>query len=218
MSSRIGGLTVALTLALAARGGAATTTETTTQVTTTLAETTTTVLVTTTTAAPTSTTTVPPTTTTTRPLPPPPAITGDDGFIVHTERALAVLREKAPDAYIHITEWIDTIRQVQRGSGMDVVNKTFLVGESTAHAPGWPENDQVVWYAGTIAHDSYHSLLYGEESTFAGRDAELACLEFQLEVLEAIEANPSFITYIQDIIEGIDDPENQYWNNPDRHW
>src|SRR5690606_39708910 len=130
---RSGGLTVALTLALAACGGAATTTETTTQVTTTLAETTTTVLVTTTTAGPTSTTTVPPTTTTTRPLPPSPAITGDDGFIVHTERALAVLREQAPDAYIHITEWIDTTRPAQKGPGREMANNTTRSGRSPAH-------------------------------------------------------------------------------------
>ncbi|MCZ6457524.1 MAG: hypothetical protein O6650_09775 [Actinobacteria bacterium] len=110
------------------------------------------------------------------------------------------------------------IEAIDAGSGMDVFTKTFLVGQETAYAPGFSRDEQVVWYAGTIVHDSCHSRLYSEGESYIGRDSELACMLDQLDALEALDRSEFFESYVQGLIDGVDDPENAYWNDPDRHW
>ena len=116
-----------------------------------------------------------------------------------------------------MVSYIVTIESVVAGSGMDVFTKTYLVGDETAFAPGFGGDDQIVWLAGTIVHDSCHSRLYSDGEEYIGRDAELACMVDQLAALESID-NDFFEEYVQDLIDGVDDPENAYWNDPNRHW
>jgi hypothetical protein len=40
----------------------------------------------------------------------------------------------------------------------------------------------------------------------------------QLDALEALDRSEFFESYVQGLIDGVDDPENAYWNDPDRHW
>jgi hypothetical protein len=100
---------------------------------------------------------------------------------------------------------------------MDVFTKTFRVGDVTAYAPGYGPADQVVWLAGTIVHDACHSRLFAEGAEYLGRDAELACLEDQLDALLVLSGF-AFEDYIQTLIDGVDDPQNDYWTDPNRHW
>ena len=185
-------------------------TTTTAATTTTSSSTTTTVLITSTTAE-TSTTTLAAITITI-------AIVGDDEFGTHTSETLQLLAADAPDGYAQVVAYIDVIEAIDAGSGMDVFTKTFLVGQETAYAPGFSRDEQVVWYAGTIVHDSCHSRLYSEGEPYIGRDSELACMFDQLDALEALDRSEFFESYVQGLIDGVDDPENAYWNDPNRHW
>jgi hypothetical protein len=144
-------------------------------------------------------------------------IIGDEAFTEQTDAALSLLASEAGDGYAQVLRYIDTIESVTAGSGMDVFTRTFLVGDETAFAPGFAREDQVVWLAGTIVHDSCHSRLYAEGVEYAGRDAELACMRDQLDTLEEID-HDYFEDYVQGLIDGVDDPENAYWTDPDRHW
>ncbi len=176
---------------------------------------------TTTTTAVVSTTVVPTTTTeaqTTTAAAATIELVGDDEFVARAGEALALLGEDAPDAYAEALIYIATIESVEAGSGMDVFTKTFLVGDETAYAPGYGEDDQVLWLAGTIVHDACHSRLYTDDQPYAGRDAELACLEDQLDALVTIDRSDGFENYVQGLIEGVDDPQNAYWTDPNRHW
>ena len=101
---------------------------------------------------------------------------------------------------------------------MDVYSKTFLVGHKSAFAPGWPKPDQIVWLASGVVHEACHSHQYSEGRHYRGKFAEVQCMEEQLEALKVIDADSPFIDYIEHLIEGADDPENQYWNFPNRHW
>ena len=104
---------------------------------------------------------------------------------------------------------------------MHVDTGTYDVGEQTAFAPGFSSADQIVWYASTIVHDAHHRYLYRSGDPYVGRDAELACLEWQREALGVIEAGDNidhFRSYVQGLVDGIDDPDHEYWNQPDRHW
>lgn len=144
-------------------------------------------------------------------------ISGDEAFVQHTESALSVIEAASPELYTQVYIYIDSIEAVSAGSGMDVYTETFKVGEQTAYAPGWPADDQVKWYASTIVHDSCHSRLYDTGEEPGGRDAELECLMDQLAALQAM-GHPAFEGYVTGLIEGVDDPGNDYWNDPNRHW
>lgn len=164
-------------------------------------------------------TTLPETTTSTSEAPPAAdiEIVGDDEFVAQASAALDQLAAETPGAYEAVRSHIDTIESVTAGSGMDVFTKTFRVGDVTAFAPGYEPADQVVWLAGTIVHDACHSRLYTEGEEYVGRDAELACLEDQLAALLDLSGF-AFENYVQSLVDGVDDPANDYWNDPNRHW
>ena len=97
-------------------------------------------------------------------------------------------------------------------------SKTYMVGIQTAFAPGFSVSEQVVWLAGTIVHDACHSNLYASGEEFSGKVAEITCLERQLEALDLIDDRGTFSNYVDELIKGAEDPDNQYWNDPNRHW
>jgi hypothetical protein len=145
-------------------------------------------------------------------------VVGSDDFKTWTERALRLLEERAPDAYREVSIAIRTIESVSAGSGMYVIEKRFAVGEQTAHAPDYDEERQLLWYASAIVHDAYHSALCASGEPYTGMEAEIQCLMVQKAALELLTDDAFFASYIQGLIDGADDPVNQYWNNPDRHW
>lgn len=144
-------------------------------------------------------------------------VVGDEQFVAQTGAALELLVAEVPSAYTEVLLHITTIESVSAGSGMDVFTKTFRVGDVTAYAPGFEEADQVVWLAGTIVHDACHSRLYTDGEPYTGRDAELACLQDQLEALLVLSGF-AFESYVQSLVDGVDDPENAYWTDENRHW
>ncbi len=151
--------------------------------------------------------------------PGPPEIVADDPATVdHIEAALDLLEERAPFWYGEVIESIDRIQFVEAGSGMDVFTRTFRVGRQTAYAPGYPVDDQVEWLAGAMVHDACHSEAYVEGREWTGRDAELECLIEQADALALHEDGDVFETYVRSLIDGIDDPDNAYWTDPNRHW
>ena len=146
-------------------------------------------------------------------------IDGDADFIAHVEKALALLEAKAPAYYANVLASVTTIWSVDSFSGMCYDTGTYRVGDETAHAPGHPPDRQVVWLAGTIVHDGCHRARYVGGVPPSGRDAELACLQQQVEALGLIETGSTqFTRYVQGLVDGVDDPTNQYWNDPNRHW
>jgi len=145
-------------------------------------------------------------------------IFGDDDFKAWTLRALEMIQARAEEAYAEVTASINVIESVPAGSGMYVEEKRYAVGEQTAYAPGYDESRQLLWYAGTIVHDAHHSALFSRGEPYTGQDAELDCLTVQKAALELMTDDPFFPGYVQGLIDGADDPANQYWNNPDRHW
>ena len=143
---------------------------------------------------------------------------GSEEFVAQVQAALDLLVERAPKAFVRVEEGINTILSVQAGSGMDVYSKTYNVGNQSAFAPGFARSDQVVWLAGTIVHDACHSNLYVAGEDFMGKVAEITCLTRQLEALDFIDDGSYFSNYVNELILGADDPNNQYWNVPNRHW
>ena len=96
---------------------------------------------------------------------------------------------------------------------------TFVVGNRT-----WQHS--VLWYAGAIAHDAYHSKLYHETknslggrepdaNAWTGTEAEKKCLAFQRKVMVELNADPKTIAYLEDCAK---DPAYQGRNQGWRSW
>lgn len=145
-------------------------------------------------------------------------VIGDDDFKTWAARALELIEMSAPEAYEEVMASIEVIESVPAGSGMYVEEKRFAVGDETAHAPGYDEAGQLLWFAGTIVHDAHHSALFSRGEPHTGKDAEIACLTVQKAALSLMTSDPFFGNYVQGLIDGADDPANQYWNQPNRHW
>jgi len=145
-------------------------------------------------------------------------VIGDEAFMAWTQQALELIETRAPEAYEEVLASIDTIESVPAGSGMYVEEKRYAVGDQTAYAPGYDEAGQLVWYAGTIVHDAHHSALFQDNKPYTGKDAEISCLTVQKAALELLSDDAFFTNYLQSLIDGADDPANQYWNQPNRHW
>ena len=145
-------------------------------------------------------------------------IIGDEAFQAWTQRALELIETRAPEAYAEVLASIDVIESVAAGSGMYVEEKRFAVGQQTAYAPEYDEAQQLVWYAGSIVHDAHHSAMFIRGDLPTGKEAEVECLTVQKAALDLMADDPFFASYVQSLIDGADDPANQYWNQPDRHW
>ncbi|BAU29480.1 hypothetical protein DFP93_12350 [Aneurinibacillus soli] len=136
------------------------------------------------------------------------AISGDKTFIAHTKAALALLKEKSPDDYALVVQYVGLIKQ-DAFSGMAAYEKipTYKVGATTS-------SSTTTWYASTIVHDAYHSKLYNDyartkktavpDDIWTGMKAEMQCLTRQTEALKKIKAPLSEQKYAQSL-------QNQNW-------
>jgi hypothetical protein len=127
-------------------------------------------------------------------------IEGRQPFIEQTRRALELLRAKAPEAFGIVQRHVGRIRQAKR-SGMDAEADppTCDMADSTSFY-------SVTWYAGGIAHESYHSLLFHEyrrahghpvpAEVWTGREREMECIQHQIQVMRDIGAAEAEITYL----------------------
>jgi hypothetical protein len=82
-------------------------------------------------------------------------IIGSDEFVSQTNRALSLLAVCAPNDLAIADGFLNAIEESDR-SGMLVDHGVFLASHITAFAPGYSDDSQVFWYAGSIIHDAHH--------------------------------------------------------------
>ena len=81
-------------------------------------------------------------------------IKGTTKFNEQVVSALILLRDKSPEGYRIVTNYIGAINQARRsGMRVDFVPPTFEMANPTAFY-------SLTWCAGSIAHDSFHSKIY----------------------------------------------------------
>ncbi len=126
-------------------------------------------------------------------------IAGSEKFTNQITNALALLKSKAPDAYLLVTNYVKRIEQGKH-SGMWAykIPPTYEMGDRTTFY-------SVTWCAATIAHDSFHSKLYHEykkahwwpvpNAVWTGTEVEKKCMVHQLEVMNSIGAPKHEIEY-----------------------
>ncbi|MEL6110262.1 MAG: hypothetical protein AAFU85_30000 [Planctomycetota bacterium] len=123
----------------------------------------------------------------------PPKIEGNQRFVEQVGSAMKLMKDKTPRVYDLIQKNVAIVKQGKR-SGMWAFRDppTFEMADPTAFY-------SITWCAGSIAHDAFHSKLYRDyldakgrpvpNAVWTGREAELKCLSFQLDVLEKVGAS-----------------------------
>jgi hypothetical protein len=126
-------------------------------------------------------------------------IRGTPQFGQQVESALQMLREKSPEGYATVTNYVGVIRQGKH-SGMRAEENppVFDLNDRSAY-------HSVTWCAGVIAHDSFHSKLYNDHrktngstvprEIWVGHEAEKKCLAHQEKVLKELGAPAAEIDY-----------------------
>lgn len=158
--------------------------------------------------------------------PAPPPATGNHGIVLQggpefvgwIEAALGLLQTRAPAWYNQVVGSIDVIQHVGAGTGINPFTRVMLAGNDSLWPPTWSSEQQLVWFAGTLVHESCHVDRMERGMEWRGRNGELSCLQDQKAALLLIEDGNEFSSYVQSLIDGVDDPSNQYWTVPNRHW
>ena len=148
-------------------------------------------------------------------------VEGSDSFVAKTTEALTLLSKSS--AFCGISNYLGKILEAQR-SGMRANEDppTYDVGQAT-----WMAN--VIWYASTIAHDTYHSYLYHmaglrsaqvPEDAWKGADAEKKCNEFQVLVLKQLKkTNEQTVSYYINYRQQLMASGTDYYSNyAGRNW
>lgn len=138
-------------------------------------------------------------------------IIGDATCVSKTNAALNLIKTKAPLDYARIMKYMGSIECVAQGSGMWAWESPprYTVGKVTLDA-------DTMWYAGTIAHDSCHSVQYnaykashpGEgvpATIYSGEAAEAQCLDVQYRALQRMGAASSTLAYMKTLL------STKYW-------
>lgn len=149
-------------------------------------------------------------------------IVGDSDCMTKTTAALKLIKEKDPKHYEYIRNYVGIIECADQGSGMFAweTPPKYKVGSATMNA-GTP------WYAGTIVHDSCHSMQYNDYlaknpntydevpmEVYYSKNSEQECLDIQYDSLVEMEAEQSTLDAVKDAI------NTNYWevDYEDRWW
>ena len=127
-------------------------------------------------------------------------VRGGNAFIERTSEALKLLRTAGQIDFLR--RYVKVIISAERSGMRAYANPpTYEVGPTTWQA-------STLWYAGTIAHDAYHSKLYHEakakkgggepdQNAWTGASAERQCLDFQSKVLGDLGADSRTLDYVR---------------------
>ncbi len=110
-------------------------------------------------------------------------VEGDEAFRARTREALMLLSGVREFPRIQAHLW--RIKQYACSGVEPGRRATFYVGRRT-----WDSSP--LWYAGSIAHDAHHVMLYRAGTPWTGKAAETRCIEFQLQVLAQLNA-PAYL-------------------------
>ncbi len=144
-------------------------------------------------------------------------ITGDFAFVAKIKSVMDLLEEKSPETYARVVQYVGEIKQGEYSRmWANQAIPTYEIGPETATA-------DLVWLAGTVAHDATHSKLFNDYAqdhlgkyvpadVWTGVSGETKCLEYQLMTLQDLGAQAYQINYVVELIR----TQEPYWLKPVR--
>ena len=142
------------------------------------------------------------------------SIEGSEAFVLQVEKALELLKNRSPEWYAYATSGLSRIREVteSNGAGVWVQFRRFDITPGHAFSGGTTGESSLIWLAGVIVHDACHVHLYEAGATHGGLEGERACLQANIEALEAIDPNDRFTSSLRNLLANIENPEYQWWH------
>ncbi len=130
-------------------------------------------------------------------------IVGSDNYVGRVKDALALLADRAPDAFADVERYVGRIQHSERSAmWAHFEPPTYKMSDRTAMA-------SLTWCAGSIVHEAHHSKLYHEyraahgtpvpSSAYGGVRRERECIEQQLKVARRIGASRYEIQYLESL-------------------
>lgn len=139
-------------------------------------------------------------------------IYGPKNFIDFTIETLDLLKEKHPETFTLIEQYISIVC-FSKFTMIDVKKRLCLMGHTVLY-------QSKIRYAGDLAHEVFHCKLYNEylqshpgvknvpKWVDSGEEAEKKCVEYQCQVLEAHGADQETLDYYKNVT------NTRYWEVP----
>ena len=148
------------------------------------------------------------------------AIEGSAGFIDQMEAALDMLKDRTPQWYDYVISGLDKIKEDPESNCIcvSVHTRTYVAPPTPIVVADHPDEVHILFLAAGLAHEACHVHRY--EAGFPDKtDAEIvaderACVEVQLETLEAMDIYSKALSlrqWYQETIENIENPEYWWW-------
>ncbi len=134
-------------------------------------------------------------------------IEGSETFAIQVERALDILKNRAPMWYAYVIGGLAKIREVplSQGTGVNPDRRIFSLGPNHAFLPGFSSESGIIWLAGVLVHEACHVHRYRAgfvgRTEFEGFREEVVCQQIQIDALEVFDPQRRFNQYLRGLID-----------------
>ncbi len=137
-----------------------------------------------------------------------PKILGSDDFVATVRSALDLLQADCPDYHEVVVNHVAVIESAHEGAGRHHEEPPRIELESDiGHGRDLPPRSRIIWYAGAIVHEAWHSKLYREHrlenrgapwptDEGSAREREGVCLQVQHNALARMGAPQWMLDYV----------------------
>lgn len=140
------------------------------------------------------------------------AIEGSPGFVEQMRNALDWLRNGSSHWYAYVISGLDRIRQTPPGViGVHVSGRTFDLDYSDRPPPRVSLDVHTTHDASMLVHEACHVHRHEAGLQSGGLPGERACVETEIQVLEAIAPDSGWIPGLRNVVANIERPECQWW-------
>ena len=146
-------------------------------------------------------------------VPPGLIIEGPENFVARVRATLRFLEQKSPEWFAYAVSGLQKIRLVE-GTGISSIRfrtSTWTMSADTVNFD--PGERASISMASAMVHEAchMHRVLGGQESS--NYTGEKACLEVQIEAAATFDTFGGHVSWLQHILDNIDNPEFQWWHS-----
>ncbi|MCY3780035.1 MAG: SH3 domain-containing protein [Chloroflexi bacterium] len=140
------------------------------------------------------------------------SILGDPAFINHYERALDLLKTRAPQLYDYVLNGLDKIEQRLHTGHVSPAIRAFFTGWHDSWL-GQLEESEAIYDAAVLVHEACHVHRNDALLEAGGLVGERACLTEQIAALEIMSPGHPSLPGLRHVLANIDNPEYQWWHD-----
>ena len=141
------------------------------------------------------------------------AIEGSPGFVLQMEQALDMLRAGSAHWYNYVLGGLDKIVQDLSNDvpGVHLGARTFHLDYVDQPPDGVSYDVHTTHNAAMLVHEACHVYRYEAGLESGGLAGETACVQTEIQALQAVNPDSSWISFAQTVLANIHRPECQWW-------